>query len=153
MPQNALRATDLLPIGTLASRVGVSVATVRFYESKGLVRPARNAGGQRRFQRADIRRLSFVLIAQQLGLSLDEIAQELAALPDGRTPTASDWAKISKRLGAVLDARIAALTRTRERLDGCIGCGCLSLKVCALYNPDDREAKRGAGPRRLIDPQ
>jgi MerR family redox-sensitive transcriptional activator SoxR len=151
MPRKALTPNDLIAIGTLAARVGVSVAAVRFYETKGLVQSIRNAGGQRRFRRADIRRLSFVLIAQQLGLSLQEIADELAALPDGRTPNAADWARISRRLRGVLDERIDALTRTRDRLDGCIGCGCLSLKACALYNPEDRAAQRGAGPRRLLD--
>ncbi len=114
------------------------------------MQPFRSAGGQRRFLRSDIRRLSFIRIAQQLGLSIEGIATELAKLPAQRTPNAADWARISSSLRAALDARIAALTRTRALLDGCIGCGCLSLKKCALYNPGDRAAALGAGPRFVL---
>ena len=142
-----MRANDVIPIGDLAKRTGLSVSAIRFYEARGLVRPCRSAGNQRRFRRSDIRRLSFIRIAQQLGLSVDEIAAELAKLPAQRTPNAADWAHISTALRATLDARIAALNRTRELLNGCIGCGCLSLKKCQLYNPGDRAAKHGAGPR------
>ncbi|WP_417492905.1 redox-sensitive transcriptional activator SoxR [Maricaulis sp.] len=145
-----MRATDLIPIGKLAARVGVSVSAVRFYEAKGLIHAGRNAGGQRRFARSDVRRLSFVLIAQQLGFSIQEIGERLAALPEGRTPTAADWAKISASFREALDQRIDRLTALRDRLDGCIGCGCLSLEKCALYNPDDRAARLGAGPRYLM---
>ncbi|MFT3811111.1 MAG: redox-sensitive transcriptional activator SoxR [Micropepsaceae bacterium] len=145
-----MRATDLLTIGQLSQRTGLSVSAIRFYEEKGLVSPARNAGGQRRFPRSDIRRLSFVVIAQMLGLSIGDIEAQLRTLPQGRTPTRQDWADISRRVRTAIDDRIAALTRMRDRLDGCIGCGCLSLKTCALYNPEDRAAKAGSGPRYVL---
>ncbi|MFM9829256.1 MAG: redox-sensitive transcriptional activator SoxR [Sphingomonas sp.] len=144
-----MRPQDLLPIGTLAARTGVSVSALRFYESKGLLAPLRNAGGQRRFARADIRRVSFILIAQQLGLSVAAIRQALDRLPQARTPSAADWRRISADIRVRLDAQITQLTRTRELLDGCIGCGCLSLDRCALYNPDDRAATYGPGARYL----
>jgi MerR family redox-sensitive transcriptional activator SoxR len=140
----------LLTIGELARRTGLSVSAIRFYEARGLVAPVRTGGNQRRFPRSDIRRLSFALIAQRCGLTLAEIEAELGALPLGRAPTRSDWQAISARLRERLDARIALLERTRDRLDGCIGCGCLSLDVCALYNPDDRAAAAGPGPRYLL---
>jgi MerR family transcriptional regulator, redox-sensitive transcriptional activator SoxR len=145
-----MRASDIIAIGELAARAGVTVSAIRFYEGKGLLAPFRNAGGQRRFLRSDIRRLSFILIAQQLGMSIAEIAHELARLPQGRTPNAADWQRISASMRSVLDDRIARLERTRDLLDGCIGCGCLSLKKCQLYNPQDRAAARGAGPRYVI---
>ena len=140
----------LLGIGELARRTGLSVSAIRFYEAKGLVRAVRTSGNQRRFPRSDIRRLSFALIAQQLGLSLAEIEAALSGLPHGRAPSREDWAAISARVKTALDARIALLERTREMLDGCIGCGCLSLDRCALYNPGDRAARAGAGPRFLL---
>jgi MerR family redox-sensitive transcriptional activator SoxR len=140
----------LLTIGELARRTGLSVSAIRFYEARGLVGAIRTGGNQRRFMRSDIRRLSFALIAQRCGLTLGEIEQEMAGLPDGRAPNREDWQAISGRLRATLDARIAILERTRDRLDGCIGCGCLSLETCALYNPDDRAARGGAGPRFLL---
>ena len=141
------RGDELLPIGALAERTGLSVSAIRFYEGKGLIAPIRTAGGQRRFLRSDIRRLSFALIAQRVGLTLPEIAAELAKLPLGRTTTLADWRRISRGFRRLLDQRIAALERMRETLDGCIGCGCLSLRKCALYNRGDRAARRGAGPR------
>lgn len=141
---------SLLSIGELARRTGLSVSAIRFYEARGLVQAIRSSGNQRRFPRADIRRLSFALIAQRLGLSLAEIETELAALPLGRAPTAADWARISARIRGRIDARIAMLEQTRDRLDGCIGCGCLSLDNCALYNPGDRASRAGAGPRFLL---
>lgn len=140
----------MISIGELAQRTGLSVSAIRFYEGRGLVEPFRSSGGQRRFLRSDIRRLSFIRIAQQLGLSIDGIGHELAKLPLGRTPNAADWKKISQEVRKLLDDRIAALTRTRDLLDGCIGCGCLSLRKCALYNPGDRAAASGAGPRYLL---
>jgi MerR family redox-sensitive transcriptional activator SoxR len=140
----------LLSIGELARRTGLSVSAIRFYESRGLVMAIRTSGNQRRFPRADIRRLSFAQIAQQLGLSLGEIAKELATLPLRRAPTQADWRTISLRIRGALDERIAMLERTRARLDGCIGCGCLSLEKCALYNPGDLAAKAGVGPRYLF---
>ena len=142
-----LKATDLLAIGDVARRTGISVSAIRYYEARGLVGALRSSGGQRRFPRSDIRRLSFVLIAQRLGLSLAEIEAELARLPMGRTPTRSDWTAISERLRTALDRQIAALAQTRDNLDGCIGCGCLSLDKCALYNVGDKAAVRGSGPR------
>ncbi len=144
------RPDPLLTIGDLARRTGLSVSAIRFYETKGLVKPLRTSGAQRRFPRSDIRRLSFALIAQQLGLSLEEISCALAGLPDGRAPSRQDWARISGQVKQALDARIALLERTRENLDGCIGCGCLSLDRCALYNPGDRASRAGAGPRFLL---
>lgn len=142
-----LKSGELLPIGDLAVRTGLSVSAIRYYEARGLVTALRNRGGQRRFARADIRRLSFVQIAQGLGLSIEEIGVELARLPAGRAPTRADWQGIGGRLRAALDQRIAALEQTRANLDGCIGCGCLSLDRCALYNPGDRAALLGPGPR------
>ncbi|MEM8726177.1 MAG: redox-sensitive transcriptional activator SoxR [Pseudomonadota bacterium] len=146
-----LRKTDLIAIGEMARRTGLSVSAIRFYEDKGLIEPVRTTGNQRRFLRSDIRRVSFIRIAQQLGLSLGDIEAELAKLPHGRTPTARDWATISTAIMKVLDEQIAQLQRTRDRLDGCIGCGCLSLKKCAIYNPDDRLGAKGPGPRQLIE--
>ena len=141
-----------LSIGALAQRTGLAVSAIRYYETQGLIRPWRNTGGQRRFNRADLRRLSFVMIAQQFGYTLPQIKQELDRLPDGRTPTKGDWTRISKSFRATLDQRIAMLTRLRDDLDGCIGCGCL--KACALYNPHDRAGEKGQGPRFLMgDPR
>lgn len=140
----------LLSIGDLARRTGLSVTAIRFYESRGLLEPIRTSGNQRRYLRADIRRLSFALIAQQLGLSLAEIGDEFARLPQGRAPTRADWTLISTAIRARLDARIQLLERTRTQLDGCIGCGCLSLESCALYNPADRASTAGPGPRYLL---
>ncbi len=145
-----LKPSDLLSIGEIARRTGLSVSAIRFYEEQRLIEPVRTNGNQRRFLRSDIRRLSFILIAQRLGLSLGEIRHQLAALPQGRTPTARDWEAISTAIRVQLDLRIAELTRTRERLDGCIGCGCLSLEHCAIWNPQDRLAEEGPGPRKLI---
>lgn len=142
--------SPLLSIGELARRTGLSVSAIRFYEERGLVSAARTVGNQRRFLRADIRRLSFALIAQRLGLTLAEIETELATLPKGRPPTLHDWQKISRRIQGALAGRIAMLEALRDRLDGCIGCGCLSLDRCALYNPGDRAARAGPGPRFLI---
>jgi len=138
---------DLLPIGDLARRTGLAVSAIRFYEEKGLVQSLRTSGNQRRFLRSDIRRLSFILIAQKLGLGLAEIEVELSKLPMGRTPTVNDWQKISRSLRKEIDARIQLLNRTRSKLDECIGCGCLSLQRCALYNREDRAGAAGAGPR------
>jgi MerR family redox-sensitive transcriptional activator SoxR len=142
--------SSLLSIGDLSRRTGISVSAIRFYEARGLVQAIRTRGNQRRFMRADIRRLSFALIAQQLGLKLTEIETELATLPQGRPPTRRDWQAISKQIRAALQARIAMLEKTRDLLDGCIGCGCLSLDKCALYNRGDRAARGGAGPRFLL---
>lgn len=139
-----------LTIGALAARTGLAVSAIRYYEAQGLIAPWRNAGGQRRFGRGDIRRLSFVMIAQQFGFTLPQIKAELDRLPGARTPTKADWARISQGFRAALDQRIETLTRLRDNLDGCIGCGCLSLESCAMYNPADRIAEKGAGPRFLM---
>ena len=144
-----MKASDLLNIGDLARRTGLSVSAIRFYEEKGLVQPLRTGGNQRRYLRADIRRLSFILIAQRLGLSLGEIAAAMAGLPQGRTPNARDWTRISAAIKARIDGQIERLEKVRENLDGCIGCGCLSLKKCALYNAGDSWGASGAGPRVL----
>ena len=135
-----------ITIGQMAKRTGLAVSAIRFYETEGLISANRNRGGHRRFARAQVRRVSFILIAQQFGLTLPQIKNVLSALPDSRTPTAKDWALISKDLRTYLDKRITDLERMRDSLDSCIGCGCLSLDSCALYNPDDALHKRGAGP-------
>ncbi|MEL6860957.1 MAG: redox-sensitive transcriptional activator SoxR [Pseudomonadota bacterium] len=139
-----------LSIGDLAVRTGLSVSAIRFYERKGLITPDRNDGNQRRYEGSDIRRLSFILIAQQIGLSIEQIKDTMASLPEGRTPTKADWSKISRTFRKTLDERIAMMERMRDRLDGCIGCGCLSLKACNLYNPDDKAYRLGVGPRYVI---
>ena len=139
-----------LSIGALAARTGLAVSAIRYYEAQGLIKPWRNAGGQRRFARSDLRRLSFLMIAQQFGFTLPQIKSELDRLPGGRTPTKADWAKISQGFRDSLDAKIETLTRLRDNLDGCIGCGCLSLPNCALYNPLDKANAAGSGPRYLM---
>jgi MerR family redox-sensitive transcriptional activator SoxR len=145
MPQSAG-----ISIGYLADRTGLAVSAIRYYEAQGLVEPWRNAGGQRRFHRADIRRLSFIMIAQQFGFSLPQIRGFLRDLPNGRTPNKQDWAALSQEFRDLLDQRIETLVKLRDNLDGCIGCGCLSLSSCKLYNPDDRAAAKGKGPRYLM---
>lgn len=140
----------LISIGLLAQRTGVAVSAIRFYEAKGLLQSLRTGGNQRRFLRSDIRRISFILIAQKLGLGLAEIERELACLPQGRTPTKRDWERVSRSIRNGLDERIAMLERTRDKLDGCIGCGCLSLRKCRLYNPDDEAGEGGSGPRFVL---
>lgn len=137
-------------IGYLSERTGLAVSAIRYYEAQGLLEPWRNAGGQRRFHRADIRRLSFIMIAQQFGFSLPEIRAQLKTLPGGRTPTPEDWTRLSTGFRDHLDARIETLQKMRDNLDGCIGCGCLSLPKCALYNPRDQAAAKGKGPRYLM---
>ncbi len=144
-----MNPNDLLSIGDLARRTGLSTSAIRFYEDKGLLQAHRTGGNQRRFLRSDIRRLSFILIVQKLGLSLEEIGEHLGDLPQGRTPSGGDWEKISAAIRESLDRRIVQLQSLRANLDGCIGCGCLSLKKCKLYNPDDVAAEGGAGPRIL----
>ena len=139
-----------ISIGQLASRTGLAVSAIRYYETQGLLAPNRNAGGQRRYPKADIRRLSFVIIAQKFGFSLSRIKELLASLPQGHAPTGADWQAISLHLRDELNTRIAALERLRDNLDGCIGCGCLSMTNCALYNPGDRARLKGAGPRYLL---
>ena len=145
-----MRAQDRLPIGMLAKRTGLAVSAIRYYEEQGLVTAERNTGGQRQFLRSDIRRLSFVLIAQRFGFTISEIRTQLQSLPQRRTPNEDDWRQISVSFRADLDSKIETLTNLRELLDGCIGCGCLSLRKCALYNPKDKAASLGVGPRYLM---
>lgn len=140
-----------ITIGELARCTGVAVSAIRFYEDKGLLDPARTSGNQRRFMRSDIRRVSFILIAQRLGLALAEIEAQLATLPQGRAPTLSDWQAISRGMRGQIDERIRLLSRARNQLDQCIGCGCLSLQKCQLYNKDDRLGAKGPGPRAVLD--
>jgi MerR family transcriptional regulator, redox-sensitive transcriptional activator SoxR len=140
-----------LSIGALSQRTGVAPSALRFYEAEGLIRARRSEGGQRRYPSETIRRVSFIRVAQQVGLTLSEIRDALASLPDERTPTEKDWAKLSASWRPRLDAQIGMLERLRDNLDSCIGCGCLSLRACGLMNPGDEAAQRGAGPRYLID--
>ncbi|QDC08437.1 redox-sensitive transcriptional activator SoxR [Oceanicola sp. D3] len=145
-----LRAGDVLSIGQFAQRAGLAVSALRYYEAEGLIAPMRAPSGQRRFRRADIRRVSFIRIAQQFGYTLPQIKALMAGLPEGRTPTAKDWRDISALFRDTLDQRIETLRKMRDDLDGCIGCGCLSLEKCKLYNQQDKAATRGAGPRYLM---
>jgi MerR family redox-sensitive transcriptional activator SoxR len=143
-------APELLSIGEVAERTGVSVSALRFYESEGMVTPSRSAGGQRRFPRDALRRIAFIRVAQRVGLTLDEIRTALGTLPEQRTPTAADWSRLSRAWKAHLDERIRLLEGLRDELSSCIGCGCLSLHACKLYNPDDRARALGQGPRYLL---
>ncbi len=143
-------ADELLTIGEVAARTGLSTSALRFYEREGLLRSERTSGGQRRYPREVLRRVAFVRVAQSIGLDLEQIAELLGSLPRGRTPTKADWARLSRGWRPMLDERIATLERLRDQLSDCIGCGCLSLRACALYNPSDRAAGFGAGPRYLL---
>jgi MerR family redox-sensitive transcriptional activator SoxR len=143
-------ARDLLTIGQIAARAGVATSTLRFYEDEGLVLPAMRTDGNRRmYHREALRRIAFIRSAQRVGLGLAEIRAALAQLPDGRTPTVADWGRLSASWRSRLDAQIRLLESIRDDLDGCIGCGCLSLDRCRLYNPDDAAAVRGSGARYL----
>ncbi|MFL5518333.1 MAG: redox-sensitive transcriptional activator SoxR [Gemmatimonadales bacterium] len=139
----------LLTIGELSARSGVAPSALRYYERIGLIGATRTTGNQRRYERAMLRRVAFIRVSAQVGVPLEEIRAALAALPDGRTPTKADWARLSRRWRHQLDERIALMQRLRDKLDGCIGCGCLSLKTCTLYNPGDELASAGPGPVRL----
>ncbi|GAB1644018.1 redox-sensitive transcriptional activator SoxR [Krasilnikovia sp. MM14-A1259] len=141
---------DLLTIGEMAARSGLAPSALRYYEREGLIRSTRTGGNQRRYLRAELRRVSFIRIAQQVGVSLDEIRAALASLPQNRTPTKADWARLSARWRRRLDERIALMERLRDQLSGCIGCGCLSLQRCKLVNPGDLLADQGPGPRKLL---
>lgn len=144
------RESHYLSIGEVARRSGVATSALRFYEARGLIHSQRGGGNHRRYHRATLRRISIIRVAQNLGLSLTEIGDALAALPAQRTPTKRDWTRLSTHWGRRLDQRIAALQNLRDRLNGCIGCGCLSLHNCALYNAGDRAAQHGNGPRYLL---
>lgn len=144
------RSDEILSIGAVAERTGLAVSAIRFYEDEGLIEAERSAAGHRRFTRSTIRRISFIRICQQLGYSLTEVNKQLEVLPQKRTPTESDWQKLAAKFSGDLDQRIAGLTDLKEKLDGCIGCGCLSLQRCELYNTDDAASSLGAGPRFLM---
>ncbi len=139
-----------MTIGDLAQRSGLAVSAIRFYETHGIVRPLRNQSGHRRYGGSDLRRLSFALIAQRLGFALAEIASQLAALPADHAPDRKDWERIATRFRRDIKTRIESLQALSDKLDGCIGCGCLSLDKCSLYNKDDRAARLGPGPRYLM---
>jgi MerR family redox-sensitive transcriptional activator SoxR len=146
--------TDVLTIAEVARRSGVAASALRFYEQRGLIGSERTGSGHRRFPRAALRRVAFIVFAQRVGLSLDEIAAELEKLPHNRVPERADWARLSSQWTARVDERIAELQRLKEGLTGCIGCGCLSLHQCRLVNPDDRVGRAGPGPRYWIgDPR
>lgn len=140
----------LLKIGEMADRTGVAPSALRFYEAEGLITSTRSAGGQRRFVRSMLRRVAFIRVAQRVGLSLEEIREALATLPSARTPSKSDWARLSASWRPRLDEQIAVLERLRDELSSCIGCGCLSLRSCTLYNPHDVAVRNGPGPRYLL---
>jgi MerR family redox-sensitive transcriptional activator SoxR len=144
-----MRTTDLLAIGELGRRSGMPPSALRYYEELGLITSTRTSSGQRRFERSTLRRLAFVRAARNVGLTLEEIAAALATLPDGRPPTRADWIRLSRAWQARLDEQIAALQALRDDLGSCIGCGCLSLRRCALSNSQDIAARAGAGPRYL----
>jgi MerR family redox-sensitive transcriptional activator SoxR len=141
---------DSLTIGELAERSGVPTSALRFYEAQGLIRSWRTAGNQRRYARSELRRVAFIRIAARVGLRLDEIAEAMAGLPAGRTPTKQDWARLSAAWRARLDEQIGLLEGLRDRLTGCIGCGCLSLQRCRIANRDDELAANGPGPHYLL---
>ena len=146
------RPDDLLSIGELSRRSGVSVSALRFYEDRGLITSERAGSGHRRFPRRVLRRLAFIVFAQRVGLSLDEIGAELGRLPADRAPGRRDWTRLSRGWSARIDERIAELERLRAGLGECIGCGCLSLDRCRLANPGDVAARRGPGPRTWLEP-
>ncbi len=143
-------AARLLSIGDVARRAGVATSALRFYEEQGLIRSERNESGHRRFHGDVLRRVSFIRTAQRVGLSLDEVADALGSLPDSRTPTARDWDRLAASWRPRLDDQIDVLTRLRNQLDECIGCGCLSLDSCGIWNPGDAAATLGTGPRYLL---
>lgn len=143
------KTTDLLPIGMVSARSGVAVSALRFYEEQGLIESVRSGRGARHFPRSTLRRIAFIRAAQNVGLSLEEIQAALATLPGGRTPTRADWARLSRMFKSRIDTQIEALEKLRDDLTDCIGCGCLSLRRCTLYNPRDALAEQGAGARRL----
>ena len=149
MSNAEVRRHELTP-GQVAERAGITVSALHFYEREGLVTSVRTSGNQRRYHRDVLRRLAFVRVSQRVGIALADIRAALATLPDGRTPTKADWARLSRGWRDHLDARIDQLQRLRDGLDGCIGCGCLSLRTCTLNNPDDLLAATGPGPRRLL---
>ena len=149
VPRSPGDAQHGLSVGEVARRSGVAISTLHFYESKGLIRSSRNRGNHRRYARAVLRRVAVIKVAQRVGIPLAGIRDALAALPQGRTPTARDWQQLSSAWRQELDARITQLTQLRDQLSGCIGCGCLSLESCQLRNPEDQLARQGSGARLL----
>lgn len=144
---------SMLSVGELSRRSGIAISALHFYEAQGLISSTRTAGNQRRYRRDTLRRLAVIQVAQQVGVPLRTIGEALGTLPLKRTPTRSDWKELSSRWHADLTERISQLTRLRDTLDGCIGCGCLSIDRCQLYNPRDIGASEGPGPRRLLVPE
>ena len=142
---------DLLPMGEISRRSGFAASAIRYYEAEGLIEAHRSGGGQRRFERNVLRRLAFIRAASNVGLTIEEIRDELAQLPGNRNPTKADWHRISQHWRSRLDDQIAALQRLKGGLDSCIGCGCLSLRSCAFSNPGDVYSERGSGARLLPD--
>jgi MerR family redox-sensitive transcriptional activator SoxR len=143
---------ETLTIGDFAARSGVAPSALRYYERQGLIRSTRTGGNQRRYERSELRRVAFIRIAQQVGVSLDEIRGALASLPENRTPTKADWSRLSAHWRRKLEDRITLMERLRDQLTGCIGCGCLSMQRCNLINPKDRLSTRGTGPQMLLNP-
>ncbi|WP_216208304.1 redox-sensitive transcriptional activator SoxR [Amycolatopsis aidingensis] len=143
------KLADHLSIGQVAQRSGVPHTALRFYEDRGLIFAERSAGNQRRYPRSVLRRIAFIRAAQRVGLSLEEISEALSTLPRDHAPTKADWTRLSRNWQAELDARIDALQRLRDRLTGCVGCGCLSLRACSLHNTEDHMARFGSGARLL----
>lgn len=152
MPQAGTTAHPTLSIGELAQRSGVAPSALHFYERSGLISSERTAGNQRRYRRDALRRVAFIRVSQRVGIPLKDIRSALDSLPEGRTPTKRDWSRLSRLWRTELDQRIAALEHLRRNLDGCIGCGCLSLKSCRLQNPDDALGVSGPGPRLWTEP-
>lgn len=146
---HVMRTAVQLTPGEVAHRSGVAVSALHFYEREGLIESTRTAGNQRRYRRDVLRRIGFIRVSQSVGIPLAQIKEALSSLPDDRVPTKADWSRLSRRWKDDLDARIDQLQRLRDDLDGCIGCGCLSLKSCTLYNPGDELGEGGSGPRRL----
>ena len=146
-----MKKTTFVSISEAARRTGVAASALRYYEERGLISSVRSSGNQRIYNRATLRRISLIRVAQSLGLSLREISEALAVLPDSKVPTKRDWERLSNEWKHQLDQRIEQLQQMRDKLSGCIGCGCLSLQACSLYNAKDHVASRGAGPRLLLD--
>ena len=151
LPSHQITVAPKLTVGEMAARSGVAVSAIYFYERKGFIRSSRTAGNQRRYPREMLRRVAVIKIAQRVGISLGIVRKALMSLPKGRTPTAEDWRNLSEQWKAQLDDRISKLTKLRDELSYCIGCGCLSLDSCPLYNSQDKLSKQGSGPR-LLDP-
>lgn len=149
MSNATVRHHELTP-GEVSKRAGVAVSALHFYEREGLIESLRTSGNQRRYHRDMLRRIAFIRVSQSLGIPLKDIREALDSLPDNKTPTKADWARLSSHWRKDLDARIEELQRLRDNLDGCIGCGCLSLKSCSLYNPGDWLGREGSGPQRAL---